>query len=174
MMTFDGWKAIYKDNDDDDEDDSLDNLAEQTIPQLIQNESVPVRQVDIEKKHTKPPSRYTEATLIKALENRGIGRPSTYASIMKTLYVRLYMDNDKRFIYPTDRGIKLVDSLKDTFQFLQYEYTANMENEIDRIAQGQSTYDHIIPKANSDLEYEIKSFIKARTQHQPLIDCPIC
>ncbi len=173
MPVFDGWKVIYKEIAERGEHEE-DSGEEQLIPELRSGQLVDVRSSDVEKKHTRPPSRYTEATLIKELERKGIGRPSTYASIIKTLYKRVYMKSDSGYLVPTSNGKALVNGLKPYFQFLQYEYTAQMEAQIDRVAHGQSSYDIVIPKANQDIEFELSSFISQTKASIKLRNCPNC
>lgn len=156
ITTFDGWKKIYQDVNERDDNDIDDTV--QQIPPLLEGESVRVNNAQIDKKHTKPPSRFTEATLIHELEKRGIGRPSTYASTVSTLYQRLYCKKDARFITPTPTGRTVIENLRGNFQFADYEYTASMESELDKIAAATTKFELVVPKANQELNVEIERF----------------
>lgn len=96
--------------------------------------------IKLEKKETKPPARYSEGTLVEALEKKGIGRPSTYASIIEKISYRNYVKKEKNTFVPTSLGIEVSDVLSKHFSFMKYTYTANMENELDKIADGKLKY----------------------------------
>lgn len=103
------------------------------------------KKIDILKKETKPPSRYTESTLIKKLKELGIGRPSTYAEIIKTLYKRNYVKKEKGFLIPTNIGERVVSFLKNDFpDIIDLKFTANMEEILDRISSGNFNYETFI------------------------------
>ena len=129
ILVFDGYLKIYGDYETS-EDVILPDLS--ATPYLIADE------VKKEQHYTKPAPRYTESTLIKELEKLGIGRPSTYATIMETIKARDYVKiEDKKFI-PTDIGIETTDKLQEGFSdIINVEYTANMENELDEIAEAK-------------------------------------
>lgn len=156
ITKFEGWKKIYNEVSDDPE--QAEEKRVQTIPPLTEGESIKVTNAEIDKKTTKPPARYTEATLIHELEKRGIGRPSTFASTISTLYKRSYCKKDGRFIVPTPAGRTTIENLRGKFQFADYEYTAEMEASLDRIANGTTKYEYVVPKANQELLLEIDSF----------------
>lgn len=170
VMKFDGWKRVYKE----DENTESDKSSLQILPSLMQGESVAVNNAHINKKTTKPPARYTEATLIKELEKRGIGRPSTYATIIDTLYRRSYCKLNDRYIEPLPLGFTTITHLRGNFQFADYEYTANMEAELDKIANGHSQFDLLVPKANSELDIELEAFSDKVVANLPTQPCPKC
>lgn len=111
------------------------------LPQVSEGESLTATSVDAEGKETQPPSRYTEAGLVKELEKRGIGRPSTYAAIMRTLADRGYVTKDGRTLTPTDTGDVVSSFLEEHFaQYVSDTFTADMEDELDDIAEGKREY----------------------------------
>lgn len=88
-------------------------------------------------KKTKPPTRYTLASLVRELENRGIGRPSTFAAILDTIQTREYIKEEKRYLVPTPLGVQVVDALVNAFSFVDYAFTKEMEQALDDIASGK-------------------------------------
>lgn len=133
-VLFDGFRALYPTTNKDEE-----------ILQEISN----IKMGDIfkkinfvkDQKFTQPPARYTEATLVKKLELLGIGRPSTYATIISTIQARDYVTKENKALVPTDIGRVVTHFLKDNFkQLVDYEYTANVENKLDEIAEGKIKY----------------------------------
>lgn len=128
---FDGWlKADPKARGDDVE-----------VPKLTEGEDIELIEMHVEDKQTQPPSRYSEARLVKELENRGIGRPSTYASIIKTLLNREYVIKEGRALIPTDTGEVVSEFLEENFEhYVSDGFTAEMEDELDDIASGNRKY----------------------------------
>lgn len=118
-------------------------LAE--LPHIAANTIVHNTAVTPQQHFTQPPARYTEASLIKTLEEKGIGRPSTYAPIMDTIQNRNYVEKkDKQFI-PTELGVIIVDLLKKYFaRIINVSFTAHMEESLDAIEQGDDTYPHVL------------------------------
>ncbi len=111
------------------------------IPKLVAGDRLQLKKLSAEEKSTQPPSRYTEAGLIKELEKRGIGRPSTYASIMKTIIDRGYVLKEGRTLLPTDTGDLVSSFLEEHFtEYIGDNFTSEMENELDEIALGTRTY----------------------------------
>ena len=129
IETFDGFLKVYRD---------FMNSDEKALPDLKTGEVLLTRDVEASQKFTKPPARYTEATLIEEMEKLGIGRPSTYAQTMKTIKDRDYVSvKDKRFI-PTEVGIEVTDKLQEFFSsIINVTYTAEMETELDEIADNK-------------------------------------
>ncbi|MBI4121282.1 MAG: type I DNA topoisomerase, partial [Parcubacteria group bacterium] len=112
------------------------------LPKVSQGENLSLVEIKSEKKATEPPNRYTEAGLIKELEKRGIGRPSTYASIMKTLIDREYVRRENRTLYPTDLGDVVNEFLEKNFtHYISDTFTAEMEDKLDQIAEGKHGYE---------------------------------
>ena len=120
-------------------------------------------------KKTKPAPRYTEASLVRELEKRGIGRPSTYAAILDTIMARSYVKTEKRFLVPTPLGVMVVDGLCGHFTFIDYDFTRTMEQALDDIAAGKADYRVVISEAYSRLERELQAFAKATGKA-----CPKC
>ncbi len=112
-------------------------------------------------KKTKPAARFTEASLVRELEKRGIGRPSTYAAILDTVMSRGYVKTEKRFLVPTPLGVMVVDGLRGNFSFVEYEFTRTMEQALDDIAGGKADYHAVISDAHARLEQELQAFAKA-------------
>lgn len=135
ILKYKGWLEITGDADDDDE-------GEAKLPILKKGDKlilVPPK-VKAEQKFTQPPPRYSEKTLIKELEKRGIGRPSTFAAIMSKITDRSYVSKKSDMFIPTDLGKKVVDNLVKHFHFMEYKYTAEMEEQLDKIADGKLDY----------------------------------
>ncbi|GGP26106.1 type I DNA topoisomerase [Silvimonas amylolytica] len=134
-LVFPGFIAVYQEDQDDVEDDEE---GEARLPALEAGEVLPVDKLFGEQHFTQPPPRYSEASLVKTLEEFGIGRPSTYASIIKTLKDREYVDLDKKRFIPTDTGEVVNKFLTDHFtQYVDYNFTARMEDQLDDISTGK-------------------------------------
>ena len=135
IVLFDGFLRVYKEDRDDDADDD----AERRLPAVKEKDPLQ-RQGDIraEQHSTQPPPRYTEASLVKRLEELGIGRPSTYASILQVLQDRAYVRLDKKRFMPEDRG-RLVTAFLESFfeRYVEYNFTADLENQLDDISGGR-------------------------------------
>jgi DNA topoisomerase-1 len=130
-VVFDGWLKA----------DTAARGEDVELPKVAQDEALILKALTDEAKQTKPPDRYTEAGLIKELEKRGIGRPSTYASIMKTLQDREYVVKEGRTLIPTDTGDVVSSFLEQNFEkYISDTFTAEMENELDQIANGERDY----------------------------------
>jgi len=132
-----GFLAAYEvEREDADEEEAGGRL-----PALKVGEQPKLAAIRPEQHFTQPPPRYTEASLVRALEERGIGRPSTYAAIIETLRARKYVDNEKRNFVPTDRA-KIVNNFLVTFfpHYVDYDFTAHLEDELDDISRGDKTW----------------------------------
>jgi len=136
----------------------LKNDSEQTVlPQLQEKEVLQLLKIEDKQNFTKPPARYSEASLVKVLEEKGIGRPSTYAKIIETLNKREYVYNEEKRFVPTDLGIRVVDYLEENFHdIMNYNFTAELEKELDLVAEGKlnwvSGIDQFYKKLAVDLE----------------------
>ena len=136
-IAFDGFLALYKEDQDDPVEGDEENEDDRRLPPLEQGMATKLMTIDPEQHFTQPPPRYTEASLVKALEERGIGRPSTYASIMQVLQDRSYVVLDKRRFTPEDRGRLVTSFLSSYFEkYVDYDFTASLENELDAISSG--------------------------------------
>ncbi|MBT3306568.1 MAG: DNA topoisomerase I, partial [Alphaproteobacteria bacterium] len=133
-VVFDGFYKLYREGQDDKEDQS----GEKILPELTQGQSLTRNAVTPEQHFTQPPPRFTEASLVKRLEELGIGRPSTYSSIISVLQDRNYVTLDKRRFEPVDRG-RLVTSFLDTYfhRYVEYDFTADLEQQLDDISGGR-------------------------------------
>lgn len=171
VIKFDGYLKVYSDYED---------TKENTLPPLDTYKSNVLVSNDIEKKQhfTEPPARYTEAKLVKALEELGIGRPSTYATIMSNIRDRGYTKiEDKKFV-PTEIGIEVTDKLQEFFSsIINIEYTANMEKDLDEIADGKivwnKTLDDFYKKFEPLLDDAFKNMEKQAPEETGEI-CPEC
>ena len=128
------------------------------LPKVEVGEQLKFIDIRSEAKQTQPPSRYTEAGLVKELEKRGIGRPSTYASIMKTLADREYVIKEGRTLFPTDTGDVVSSFLEANFaDYISDSFTAEMEDELDEIASGERTYEPTLKEFYSEFSEDVKS-----------------
>ena len=132
-----GWLSLVQDIDGEKEDDS-----DVKLPPLIVGDILKLVDpgVTSEQKFTQPPSRWSERTLIKELERRGIGRPSTYAEIMRKISSRDYVETKGAIFIPTEKGKDIVDLLAKFFEFMEFDYTAEMETKLDEVAKGKISY----------------------------------
>jgi DNA topoisomerase-1 len=131
-VIFDGWLKA----------DPMARREDTEVPKIAKGDSVKVTQVEVEAKQTQPLGRYSEAGLIKELEKRGIGRPSTYASIIKTIVDRGYVEKNGRTLLPTDTGDVVSSFLEEHFlQYIDDDFTSDMENQLDDIANGDRKYE---------------------------------
>lgn len=127
QIKFAGWLTLYP-----------TKLEEILLPGMKKNEQLDLTKLDSEQHFTEPPARYSEATLVKALEEYGIGRPSTYAPTIYTLFARNYVQKENGRLIPTEIGFKVNDLLVEHFpKIVDYEFTAELEKELDEIAEGQ-------------------------------------
>jgi DNA topoisomerase-1 len=136
VIKFNGFLAVYEEGKD--EKDADDEEQAHKLPLVEEGEDLTLNSLADEQHFTEPPPRYTEATLVKALEEKGIGRPSTYASIMTVIQDREYAQRKEGRFYPTELGIIVNDLLVESFDDLfNVEYTAHMEGELDEIEEGK-------------------------------------
>lgn len=143
IVKFAGFLAVYAPARDSKEEAAAD--AEKILPEILTNELLQLLQLNSEQHFTKPPARYTEATLVKKLESEGIGRPSTYAPTISTIQVRGYVDKLGRSLRPTDTGKVVNDFLVEHFaKVVDYKFTAKMEEELDEIAMGKLRWNEVL------------------------------
>ena len=164
-LVFDGYQKVY--NYKEKEDDELIKVI------FDKGEQVKCKSLDVQEKETTPPSRYKEATFIKELEKTGIGRPSTYATILKTLKdeSRGYCTIQNKCLVPTDKGIKLANFLKEKFpDLINVEYTSNMEHDLDKIANGKLDEIEFLNDFLKDMENAIKKANLVKDE----VSCPKC
>lgn len=138
-MEFAGYTAVYKEYSDDEKQDIS------KLPKLEENETVKVLEIKEEQKFTKPPARYTEASLVKAMEEKGIGRPATYAATITILTARNYCIKEGRCLVPTELGRKITEYLDKFFHgVINVKFTAYMENRLDEIADNKDEWHSVI------------------------------
>jgi DNA topoisomerase-1 len=157
VQKFDGFLKIYQEGRDEKPAEGEDDDAELTLPKVEKGEPLKLNQITPEQHFTEPPPRYTEATLVKALEEKGIGRPSTYAAIMTTIQDREYVERIESRFHPTPLGTTVNDMLVASFDDLFNEtYTARMENQLDEIEEGKLNWRNALrgfyDKFSKDLE----------------------
>ncbi|EEW25151.1 DNA topoisomerase I [Rhodobacter ferrooxidans] len=141
VVLFDGFLKIYEEGRDDEEGD------EGRLPQIMQGEAVDKRKVLPEQHFTQPPPRYTEATLVKRMEELGIGRPSTYASILTTIVDREYVKKDKNRLIPEDKGRLVTAFLSNYFRrYVEYDFTADLETQLDDVSAGSRDYKEVLAR----------------------------
>jgi len=153
-----GWRTVLFADDAADEGESE---PENPVPSLKKGTSATALDGKLLTKKTKPPTRYTEASLVRELENRGIGRPATYAAIVETILRRAYVRMERRQLVPTPLGDKAVALLAGAFSFLDYGFTKNMEDSLDAVAKGASRSRDILAKAYERLQGELSAFASA-------------
>ncbi len=139
-IKFPGFMALYVEGND----EALEE-KDVILPELKIGQEVKLKELLPEQHFTEPPARYTEASLVKALEEKGIGRPSTYAPTITTILERRYIEKEKKILYPTELG-RIVDNLlKDNFKdIVNVEFTANMEEMLDEVAEGKCNWKDIL------------------------------
>lgn len=134
-----GFMAVYQESIDDKKDGEDDK--DKLLPPMEEGDKILLKKIRPEQHFTEPPPRYSEASLVKTLEEHGIGRPSTYASIISTLQNREYVELDKKRFYPTDVGRVVIKFLTQHFtQYVDYDFTARLEDELDEISRGEKKW----------------------------------
>ena len=137
VITTRGFLAAYEESQDDDRRADAEP-TEAKLPQLTEGQALELRELETKQHETQPPPRYTEASLVKALEELGIGRPSTYASIISTIMDRGYVSTRGQALVPSWTAFSVVRLLEDHFgELVEYDFTADMEADLDRIADGE-------------------------------------
>jgi DNA topoisomerase-1 len=151
VLTFDGFLKVYPSKFEDNE-----------LPPVKQGEILNLQEVKPEQHFTKPPARYNEASLIKILEKEGIGRPSTYASIVSTILLRKYVEKDRsRYFHPTEIGMQVNDYLVERFPaIVDVAFTSSMESQLDEVATGDRKWVPMIREFFTPLEKDIKEKMK--------------
>lgn len=136
VVVFDGYLKVYRDYEEENQEE---------IPEIVTDKIYKSNEIIPEQHFTKPPARYSEAKLIKTLEEDGIGRPSTYATIIDTIKSRGYVDLVKKVFIPTSDGILATDKLQEAFSdIINVEYTKNMEDDLDSVATGDAVWNKVL------------------------------
>ena len=168
-IEFAGFRRAYVEGTDDPEAELADQ--ERILPALSEGERVPVQSAEAKGHDTQPPDRYSEATLIKKLEDLGIGRPSTYASVMKTIDRRGYVWKKGKSLVPAFRAFAVVNLLQTYFaDLVDYQFTASMEDDLDEIAQGRQDLEPWLAKfyfGNPDATTELARVGLEKMTHEP-------
>ncbi|TRZ64586.1 MAG: type I DNA topoisomerase [Spirochaetia bacterium] len=171
VIVFPGWLAA----------DMASRGEDVELPQVLKGDYLKLLNISSEGKQTEPPGRYTEAGLIKELEKRGIGRPSTYATIIKTIQDRGYAIKENKTLKPTDTGEVVSDFLEKNFaKYISDSFTAEMENELDEIAEGKRKYEKMLGDFYKPFSKDVKEKEKTAGKITDLgeadkkIKCPVC
>ncbi|HUZ34224.1 MAG TPA: type I DNA topoisomerase [Xanthobacteraceae bacterium] len=141
VVKFDGFLALYQESQDEDQEDE----ESRRLPAMDTGERLAKRSIAADQHFTEPPPRYSEASLVKRMEELGIGRPSTYASILQVLKDRKYVRLDKRRLYPEDRGRIVVAFLESFFaHYVEYDFTASLEEQLDLISNNEAGWRDVL------------------------------
>lgn len=157
VIAFDGFLKLYREDKDDEANGNGDE-SDRRLPAMKEGENPALTGVESEQHFTQPPPRYTEASLVKKMEELGIGRPSTYASIVKVLQDREYVALDKRRFVPDDKGRLVVAFLSSFFpRYVEYDFTAQMEEKLDEISDGRMDWKTVLADFWRDFSAAIDS-----------------
>lgn len=173
-LNFPGYTAVYKEYTDDEKQEIS------KLPPLEEKEVVSCEKINSEQKFTKPPARYTEGSLVKAMEEKGIGRPATYAATITVLSSREYTQKEGKYLVPTDLGRKVIDYLDEHFSsVINVKFTAHMENRLDDIATKGEEWKNVVESFWEGFSGLLKkvggdtSVIKEEIQETDIV-CPKC
>ena len=156
VVTFDGFTTLYEEATDEKE------KKETALPPLEEGMVLKLRELKPEQKFTQPPARYTEATLVKAMEERGVGRPSTYASIVATIQDREYVIKKDKRLWPTPLGRVVTELMIERFRdIIDVEFTANMEHQLDEVEAGKVGWKTVLRDFYQDFHREMEDAEKA-------------
>ena len=169
ILIFDGYLKVYKD---------YESSEDKILPEIKEKEVLKTTNVEKEQHFTKPTARYTEAKLIKELEELGIGRPSTYATIIDTIKQRNYVELVEKKFKPTEIGIETTDKLQEFFSdLINVEYTRNMEEELDEVADGKLIWNNVLEEFYKLFEPRVKNAFDEMEKKAPVEtgeNCPEC
>ena len=176
-LKFPGYTAVYEEGKDEESEE-----RERPLPDLREGERAALTKLDREQKFTQPPSRYTEATLIRAMEEKGIGRPSTYAPTISTILSRMYVRKEGKYLHPTNLGETVTGLMEDYFSdIVDLKFTAHMEEELDKVEEGACQWKNILNDFYGEFDNELQSAEKAlEGKHIKIPDevsqeiCPEC
>ncbi|MBR1925360.1 MAG: type I DNA topoisomerase [Clostridia bacterium] len=151
---FDGYTKVYQEYQSKEKDDETE---QKLLPELTEGEILNCHEIKTEQKFTKPPARYTEASLVKVMEEKGIGRPATYVPTITTLERREYTEKDGKQIKPTELGFVVCDTLKKHFpDIMDITFTAKMEDTLDEISTGKEEWHKVIEDFYKDFKIELE------------------
>lgn len=168
VVEFDGYMAVWPTERED-----------KLLPELVAGQMLALQGINSEQHFTEPPARYSEATLVKALEERGIGRPSTYAPTLSTIQDRGYVELLERRFHPTEVGERVNDILVEHFpSVVDFEFTANMEEDLDKVAEGKEDWAKLLAEFwkpfEATVEEKTKSVEKVNMTQELDRKCPQC
>ncbi len=164
-LKFKGFMTLYVEGTDEKEEQQ-----EGMLPDLKENQEVDLIKLDPKQSFTEPPPRYTEASLVKALEEKGIGRPSTYSPTITTILERRYIEKEQKQLQPTELGKVVNKLLTENFtDVINIEFTAKIENEFDEIAEGKEEWKKMIREFYGPFEKEIEK-VEKELEHVELVD----
>ena len=172
-----GFMAVYLEGKDDNKES---DDKESFLPPMKEGRPVPLNEIIATQHFTEPPPRYGEASLVKALEEHGIGRPSTYATIISTLQNREYVNLDSKRFYPTDVGRIVIKFLTEHFtKYVDYDFTANLEDDLDAVARGEKDWVPLMREfwtPFTDLIHDKEQSVQRKDVTQEALDekCPEC
>ena len=170
-VTFDGFLKVYNDADEDEQE------AEAKIPDLNEGDKVKCLKVEPKQHFTQPPPRYNEASLVKALEEYGIGRPSTYATIITVIQTRKYVEKKDKALHPTLLGRTVCKQLVGQFaDIMDYKFTAGMETKLDKIAEKKAVWNDVLQEFYTPFIDEVNKALQTgeRVKIESKIKCPNC
>jgi DNA topoisomerase-1 len=181
IIKFAGYLSVYQEAKDEDKEDEIaadDENAERNLPDLKQGQPLDLLELLPRQHFTQPPPRYTEATLVKSLEENGIGRPSTYASIISTIQDRKYVETEQRRFTPTDLGLLVNDKLVQHFpDVVDVRFTADMEAKLDAVEDGQQNWVDLLKEWYVPFAEELRKATDEMERVAPVetdFDCPTC
>ena len=165
ILKFKGFMTLYVEGNDKEEIEK-----EGMLPELEPNQEVKLKKLNPKQSFTEPPPRYTEASLVKALEEKGIGRPSTYSPTITTILERRYIEKEKKQLYPTELGKVVNKLLTENFtDVINVEFTAKIENEFDEIAEGNEKWKKMIREFYGPFEEEVEK-VEKELEHVEIVD----
>ena len=165
VVVFDGYRSVYQEGRDSTSDQPETDAAEDSaiLPAVDRGEPLATRKVKPEQHFTQPPPRFTDASLVKAMEELGIGRPSTYASIIQVLQDRDYVIKDRGKFIPEDRGRLVVTFLNSFFsRYVEYDFTAKLEDQLDAVSDGKLNWKQLLSHFWHDFKAAIDSTSELR------------
>ena len=171
-VTFDGFLKLYNDNEDENDKD-----ADSKIPDLEKGDKVECKKITPKQHFTQPPPRYNEASLVKALEEYGIGRPSTYATIITVIQTRKYVEKKDKALHPTILGRAVSKQLVAQFSdIMDYKFTAGMEEKLDKIADKKAVWNKVLQDFYGPFMDEVNAVMKTakKINIETKITCPNC
>ena len=149
---FDGFTAIYTEGKDEAQEKDI------TLPELSEGQELTLSNLSSDQRFTQPPARYTEASLVKMLEEKGIGRPSTYAPTISTIIERGYVQREKKMLMPTELGFVVTQLMKDNFaDIVDIKFTAGMEESLDKVEDGEEQWTKVLSRFYGPFEKSVEA-----------------